>query len=142
MPPKKPLPKPAARKKTLRRTNNDLYSVLLGLKDDLIETKAGIVDVKADVVTVKESVLSLTGHVNHEVELLQADFTARINGKLDNDQLLKSLGFHMLNNRWFRWSFGFGSTSILLGLAYAQWSGPIGVVARFILRAATGTNIP
>jgi hypothetical protein len=98
-----------------RRTAEDVY--------------AAVLDVKEDVLGVKADVIALKKHVNDDVESLRAI----IDGKLDDDQLLTSLGFKMLNNRWFRWMFGALSTSILATYAVTHWGGNVGTVIRFIL---------
>lgn len=128
---KKAPPKPAAKKKPAppcpRRTNNDLYGLLLDVKSDLLT-------VKEDIVGVKGSIVDLSEHVNHEVEALNDAWLTKLDGKLDDAELLTAIGSKLLNNPWFRWA---GSAMLLLMLAdvaYAHWLGPISGWAEFILR--------
>jgi hypothetical protein len=110
-----------------RRTNNDIYMVVL--------------DVKEKVIKVEQSMVDLSNHVNHEIDELKRDFMRKIDGKLDADQLLTSFGFKVLNNPWFRWMLGAALMSMLALVAYAQWSGPAGGAAKFILRIIFGRFI-
>ncbi len=119
--PKKP---PVKAKAAPRRTNNDIYEVVL--------------DVKEKVIGVEGQMVALQRHVNEEIDLLRGDIAE----KLDDDQLLATLTVQLLTNRWFRWLIGGLLTAALASIAVSHWSGPAGEVAQAVIRAMFGRILP
>lgn len=111
-----------------RRTNNDIYAVVLDVREDVIEVKQRMVDLKE--------------HVNEEIELLRKDFSRKIDGKLDSAALLTSVGFRLLNNQWVRWGFSGVILATLATLSLQHWAEPVSEGARFVLRLVFGRVLP
>lgn len=115
-------------KKKRSRLNDDPRPETRGSRS-LDDVYAVILDVKGDVLDLKE-------HVNDEVELLQKSMKAmdaRIDGKLDNAELLTSLGFKLANNRAFRWGAGVIAATTVSTVAVREWIGPfwVNVIQKF-----------
>ena len=99
------------------RTNDDLHEAILGVKGDVINVRTEVLGLRGDFNGLRE-------HVNDEVELLRDRIDrqdTKIDGKLDNDDLLTSLGFKLLNNRWARWVAGLAVTSVVATAIRSEW---------------------
>jgi hypothetical protein len=60
---------------------------------------------------------SLVDTTNHRLD----EFTKSIDGKLDDGELLTSLGFKLLNNKLFRWAFGVVSLAVVGTTVWQHW---------------------
>ena len=105
-------------------TISDVYNVSL-------ETKATVLEVKA-------SLLDLREHVNDRNEAIEehiGQLRSLIDGKLDDDELLTSIGFKLLNNRIIRWAVGALAVSAVSSVVVQHWQGPLADILRFVLHA-------
>lgn len=94
---------------TDERSINDVYSVVL--------------DTKGEVLGLREDFTDLKGHVNDQLELMNI----RIEQKVDKTELLTSLGFKLFNNKAVRWTAGVILTATVSTVAVKQWLGPVGI---------------
>lgn len=99
-------------------TNADLKQVILKIDGTIIKFRKDFLDLKDEFIDFKNNEFRTLGeHVNHEVQLL----STKIDGKLDADELLTSLGFKLLNNRAFRWCLGVLAFTALASIASSEW---------------------
>lgn len=83
------------------------------IMDAILDVRNEVVGGRNEVSALREDFVDLKTYVNHEqTEMVrsmtdfQKDFAEKLDGKLANDQLLTSLIFQLLNNRYIRWAFG------------------------------------
>ncbi len=94
---------------------------VISTRHSVSEVYDAVLDVKEIVLNVKGDMVDLKQHVNDELETMNLV----IDHKLDDGQLLTSLGFSLLNNRWLRWIFGAAMAALFSTVAVKQWSGPV-----------------
>lgn len=87
----------------MARTTDEVYDKVLEIHEQVLGLREDFVDLKE--------------HVNDEVDLIKT----QIDGKLDNADLLKSIGFQLLNHRFVRWGVGAVAAAIVATLASAHW---------------------
>lgn len=95
-------------------TNSELKEAILSVKEDVLNLREDFVDFKNNDFT------DLRVHVNHEIEVL----TSKIDGKLDNAELLTSLGFNAMNNKFVRWGIGALVFATIGTVASSHWVSP------------------
>jgi len=62
---------------------------------------------------------NLVDTTNHRLD----EFTKKIDGKLDDGELLTSVGFKLLNNKLFRWVIGVVAVAIAGTTVFEHWIG-------------------
>jgi hypothetical protein len=85
-----------------RVTNLELWELVAQIREAGIGMRGEVLGLRNDVTGLRGEFVTLTKHVNDDVEALNKV----INGKLDDGQLLTSLGFALMNNRYARWALG------------------------------------
>ena len=86
-------------------------------KTDRVDGKVDRANLRLDGVVVRMDTLVET--TNHRLDA----FTAKIDGKLDDGELLTSVGFKLLNNKVFRWGFGIVVASLAGTTIIEHWTG-------------------
>lgn len=83
------------------------------IMDAILDVRNEVVGGRNEVSALREDFVDLKQYVNHEqtamiqsMQSFRAEFIEKLDGKLSADQLLTSLGFRLLNNRWVRWAVG------------------------------------
>jgi hypothetical protein len=84
-------------------------------KIDRVDTKADRTNTRLD--TLAGRMDTLVDTTNHRLD----EFTKSIDGKLDDGELLTSLGFKLLNNKLFRWAFGVVSLAVVGTTVWQHW---------------------
>lgn len=108
------------------RRTRDLADLEPGsrLYNEVLEVKQNVLDMREDFLDFKEHDFSdLRKHVNHEVEAIQRQLAS----KLDNQDLLTSLGFHLLKSTTFRWAAGLVGATVFSTVFVRELIGPYGV---------------
>jgi len=85
------------------KTNDEIYEIVLDTRTHVVELREDFVDLKS--------------HVNDQLEVM----SKQIDGKLDDNQLLTSLGFKLLNNKAGRWVIGVITFTALATIASERW---------------------
>ena len=91
-------------------------------KLDRVDAKVDRTNTRLDTVVVRMDTLVDT--TNHRLDA----FTAALDGKLNNGELLTSLGFKLMNNKLVRWGLGIAAAAIAATTTYEHW---VGLVERF-----------
>lgn len=60
---------------------------------------------------------NLVDTTNHRLD----EFTKKIDGKLDDGELLTSVGFKLLNNKVFRWGIGVVAAAVVGTTLWQHW---------------------
>lgn len=81
-----------------------------------VDEKADRTNTRLDGIAVRMD--SLVETTNHRLDA----FTAALDGKLDNGELLTSLGFKLMNHKTVRWAAGLIATVVIGTAAYQHWA--------------------
>ena len=108
-------------------TNKDIIEAIARVegKVDSVDTKVDRANYRIDGLHVRMD--NLVDTTNHRLD----DFTTVIDGKLDDGELLTSLGFKLLNNKFIRWGLGVTLAAVAGTTTFQYWHG---VVANFLER--------
>ena len=85
-------------------------------KIDRVDTKVDRSNARLDTLATRMDVLVET--TNHRLD----EFTKKIDGKLDDGQLLTSVGFKLLNNKVIRWGFGVLAAALAGTTIWSHWA--------------------
>lgn len=85
--------------------------------DAVLDVKETVLEVKTDMLALKEHVNDRNEAIEEHIELIKT----QIDGKLGADQLLTSLGFKLLNNKWARWTVGVVGFTVVSTILTSQW---------------------
>jgi hypothetical protein len=100
-----------------RVTLIQLWELIAQIREEGLGTRGEVLGLRNDVTSLRGEFVTLTRHVNDDVEALRKV----INGKLDDGQLLTSLGFALLNNRYARWVIGIMIAAVTGTVAVQLW---------------------
>ena len=108
-------------------TNKDIIDAIARVEDkvDRVDEKVERANKRIDGLHVRMD--NLVDTTNHRLD----DFTTVIDGKLDAGELLTSLGFKLLNNKFIRWGLGVALAAIAGTTTYQYWHE---IVASFLER--------
>jgi hypothetical protein len=98
-------------------TNKDIIDAIARVegKVDRVDEKVDRTAVRIDGLHVRMD--NLVETTNHRLD----DFTTAIDSKLDNSELLTSLGFKLLNNKFIRWGLGVALAAVAGTTTYQYW---------------------